>query len=72
MRARWIRLATGVLAIAFGEATKTVQYAMDGLKTYRFTVRWGEARDTDDAEGQIIATTRISALAGTSIEAAVA
>ena len=48
-------LATGVLAIAFGEATKTVQYAMDGRKTYRFTIRWGEARDTDDAEGAVTA-----------------
>ena len=37
-------LATGVLAIAFGEATKTVPYVQDGLKTYRFTVRWGSAR----------------------------
>ncbi|MEO5373144.1 MAG: tRNA pseudouridine(55) synthase TruB [Alphaproteobacteria bacterium] len=49
-------LATGVLPIAFGEATKTVQYVMDGLKTYRFRIRWGEARDTDDAEGAVIAT----------------
>ncbi len=47
-------LATGVLPIAFGEATKTVSYAMDGAKDYRFTVRWGEATDTDDAEGQVI------------------
>lgn len=46
-------LATGVLAIALGEATKTVSYAMDGEKLYRFTVRWGESRDTDDAEGKI-------------------
>lgn len=44
-------LATGVLAVALGEATKTVPYAMDAEKTYRFTARWGEARDTDDAEG---------------------
>lgn len=49
-------LATGILPIAFGEATKTVAWAMNGLKTYRFTVRWGEQRDTDDAEGKIIAT----------------
>jgi tRNA pseudouridine55 synthase len=47
-------LATGVLPIALGEATKTVAWAMDGRKTYRFTLRWGEARDTDDAEGQVI------------------
>ncbi|MBW8727103.1 MAG: tRNA pseudouridine(55) synthase TruB, partial [Inquilinus limosus] len=39
-------LASGILPIALGEATKTVPYAMDGEKTYRFTVRWGEARDT--------------------------
>ena len=48
-------LATGVLPIALGEATKTVQYVMDGLKRYRFVIRWGEERDTDDAEGQVIA-----------------
>lgn len=48
-------LATGVLPIAFGEATKTVSLVQDQPKTYRFTVRWGEARDTDDAEGVILA-----------------
>lgn len=48
-------LATGVLPIALGEATKTVAYAMDGEKEYEFTVRWGEERDTDDAEGQVTA-----------------
>ena len=47
-------LATGLLPIAFGEATKTVPYVQDGLKTYRFTARWGEARDTDDTEGKAI------------------
>src|SRR5262245_39703061 len=46
-------LATGVLPIAFGEATKTVPYAVDGAKHYRFTVRWGAATNTDDAEGEI-------------------
>ena len=46
-------MATGVLPIAFGEATKTVEYAMGGRKTYRFTVRWGEGRDTDDALGHV-------------------
>lgn len=46
--------ATGVLPIAFGEATKTVAYAMDGAKTYRFIVRWGESTTTDDREGEII------------------
>jgi tRNA pseudouridine55 synthase len=49
-------LATGVLPIAFGEATKTVPFAVDGNKQYRFTVRFGAATDTDDAEGTIVAT----------------
>ena len=49
-------LATGVLPIALGEATKTVSYVMDGAKTYRFTLRWGEARDTDDADGAVTET----------------
>lgn len=49
-------LATGVLPIALGEATKTVSYVMDGAKTYRFAVRWGESRATDDAEGAVTAT----------------
>jgi tRNA pseudouridine55 synthase len=46
-------LATGILPIALGEATKTVSYAMDGKKTYRFTVAWGEERSTDDLEGSV-------------------
>src|SRR5579875_2055472 len=46
-------LATGVLPVAFGAATKTVPYIMDGTKLYRFTLRLGEARDTDDADGQV-------------------
>jgi tRNA pseudouridine55 synthase len=49
-------LASGLLPIAFGEATKTVQYAMDGQKFYRFTVCWGEERSTDDEEGEVTAT----------------
>jgi tRNA pseudouridine55 synthase len=49
-------LATGVLPIAMGEATKVVAMAMDAAKSYRFTVRWGEERDTDDAEGGVAAT----------------
>ena len=49
-------LATGVLPIAFGAATKTVPYVMDGTKVYRFTLRLGDARDTDDADGATIAT----------------
>jgi tRNA pseudouridine55 synthase len=48
-------LATGILPIALGEATKTVPYAVDGQKSYRFTVRWGAETDTDDAEGQVVA-----------------
>jgi len=47
-------LATGVLPIALGEATKTVAYAMAGRKRYRFRVRWGIARATDDREGEIV------------------
>jgi tRNA pseudouridine55 synthase len=49
-------LASGVLPIALGEATKTVAYAMDGKKTYRWTVTWGEQRSTDDAEGEVTET----------------
>ena len=49
-------LATGLLPIALGEATKTVPYVMDAMKTYRFTLCFGEARTTEDAEGEISAT----------------
>jgi len=49
-------LATGLLPIALGEATKTVQWAMDGRKVYRFTAAWGEERTTDDLEGEVAAT----------------
>jgi len=48
-------LASGLLPIAFGEATKTVSYVMDGEKVYRFKVRWGVETDTDDAEGKPVA-----------------
>ena len=48
-------LASGVLPVAFGEATKTVPVVQDGAKTYRFRVRWGEETATDDAEGQMVA-----------------
>jgi tRNA pseudouridine55 synthase len=48
-------LASGLLPIALGEATKTVSYAMDGRKVYRFTARWGEERSTDDLEGEVTA-----------------
>ena len=46
-------LATGILPIALGEATKTVPYAVDGEKAYRFTVRWGTETTTDDTEGAV-------------------
>ena len=49
-------LASGCLPIALGEATKTVPFIMDSRKRYRFTVRWGEERDTDDAEGRVVET----------------
>jgi tRNA pseudouridine55 synthase len=49
-------LASGVLPVALGEATKTVPFVMDGRKTYRFTVRWGTETDTDDAEGRALKT----------------
>src|SRR6202789_1750880 len=49
-------MATGILAIALGEATKTVPYVQDAPKIYRFTARWGEARDSDDAEGAVTGT----------------
>jgi len=52
-------LATGVLPIAVGEATKTVQFLQNREKGYDFTIQWGEARDTDDAEGKIIATSDV-------------
>jgi tRNA pseudouridine55 synthase len=48
--------ATGVLAVALGEATKTVPYITDAFKAYRFTVKLGEATNTDDTEGEVIAT----------------
>ncbi|WP_376985003.1 tRNA pseudouridine(55) synthase TruB [Bosea sp. R86505] len=49
-------LASGLLPIALGEATKTVPFVMDGRKAYQFTVAWGTQTDTDDAEGRVIAT----------------
>src|SRR4030081_3617330 len=49
-------LAAGGLPIALGEATKTVPFVMDGRKRYRFTVAWGEERDTDDTEGRAVKT----------------
>jgi tRNA pseudouridine55 synthase len=49
-------LATGILPIALGEATKTVSFAVDGEKAYRFTVRWGAETETDDTEGAVTNT----------------
>lgn len=47
-------LASGMLPIALGEATKTVPYVMEGAKVYRFTIAWGEERTTDDLEGPVV------------------
>ncbi|HWK39575.1 MAG TPA: tRNA pseudouridine(55) synthase TruB [Hyphomicrobium sp.] len=52
-------LATGILPIALGEATKTVPFAVDGEKSYRFTVRFGAETDTDDAEGKVVRTSDV-------------
>src|ERR1700760_2642000 len=49
-------LATGILAIALGEATQTVPFVQDAAKIYRFTASWGESRDSDDAEGKVTGT----------------
>ena len=51
-------LATGILPVALGEATKTIPYAMDTDKTYHFTVCWGDDRDTNDSDGSVIATSK--------------
>jgi tRNA pseudouridine55 synthase len=52
-------LASGVLPIALGEATKTVPFVMDGRKEYRFTLKFGEARSTEDSEGEVTATSEV-------------
>ena len=52
-------LASGMLPIALGEATKTVPYVQDGAKVYRFTVSWGEQRSTDDLEGPVTETSEL-------------
>ncbi len=62
-------LATGILPIAVGEATKTVPFVQDGAKIYRFALVWGAATTTDDREGEIIATSDIRPAAG-EVEAA--
>jgi tRNA pseudouridine55 synthase len=64
-------LATGLLPIALGEATKTVAYVMAATKCYWFTIRWGQARDSDDAEGRVTAESPIRPDA-TAIERALA
>jgi tRNA pseudouridine55 synthase len=58
-------LASGMLPIALGEATKTVPYVQDGAKVYRFTVAWGEERSTDDLEGPV---TRVSDMRPTEVD----
>jgi tRNA pseudouridine55 synthase len=62
-------LATGVLPIALGEATKTVPFVVEGSKDYRFTVQFGAETDTDDAEGSVVATSGVRATSA-EIEAA--
>jgi tRNA pseudouridine55 synthase len=57
-------LATGILPIALGEATKTVPNLQDGEKLYRFTVKWGVQTSTDDAEGEAVAASDIRPSAG--------
>ncbi len=52
-------LASGLLPIALGEATKTVPFVMDGRKAYQFTVAWGSQTDTDDTEGSVVATSEL-------------
>jgi len=52
-------IATGLLPVALGEATKTIPFLVEGVKTYEFVVQWGEARDTDDAEGAVIARSEV-------------
>lgn len=63
--------ATGVLAVALGEATKTIPVLEDVQKAYRFVVRWGQATNTDDAEGVVITSSEIRPDAAT-IRAALA
>src|SRR3954469_11931784 len=52
-------LATGLLPVAFRTATKTLPYVMDGTKLYHFTLKFGEARDTDDADGDVTETSPV-------------
>ena len=64
-------LATGVLPIALGEATKTVSFMMEAEKTYRFTIAWGRTTDTFDREGRVLAASDVRPAPG-SVEAALA
>ena len=52
-------LASGILPVALGEATKTVPFVVDGIKSYRFTVRWGAQTDTDDSESKAVETSDV-------------
>ncbi len=52
-------LASGILPIALGEATKTVPWLMEARKTYLFTIKWGVSTDTQDREGKAIATSDV-------------
>jgi tRNA pseudouridine55 synthase len=52
-------LATGVLPVALGEATKTMRYIVDGTKSYQFTLRWGIATDSEDADGAVVETSPV-------------
>ena len=52
-------LATGILPIALGEATKAVPQVQDGTKIYRFAIKWGSATTTDDAEGSVVASSDV-------------
>jgi tRNA pseudouridine55 synthase len=52
-------LASGILPVAFGEATKTVPFVQDGEKSYRFTIAWGAETDSDDADGKIVAQSEL-------------
>ena len=52
-------LASGILPVALGEATKTVPFVVDGIKSYRFTVRWGAETDTDDSESKVVETSDV-------------
>jgi tRNA pseudouridine55 synthase len=52
-------LATGILPVALGEATKTVSFISKAIKRYSFRICWGVARDTDDSEGEITATSLV-------------